>query len=333
MDLRPLEPEHLPALSALCVEPAIARNHDLDPAALDGLLQTAPGTHAAIGAFEGDVLLGAAGMSANDRPRLRHAGHAWLVSPPKVARELLGALGTLALDWWKLDRVDLSLPAGSDLDGAAVAAHFEREVVRRGDLELGGERLDSVGYALVRPHLQATPSARTFERGPRGPLPASLEIRTATPDDAAGFARVVADPSVLWGTLQLPFTSVAFWRKRLVDNAPERNERFVALVDGEIVASAGLHGAREARRAHVWGVGMTVRAPFQGCGVGAVLMDVLLQTAERLAIPRVELEVYVDNTRAVALYEKHGFVREGVRRLESFRDGAYTDALVMARLR
>ena len=47
---------------------------------------------------------------------------------------------------------------------------------------------------------------------------------------------------------------------------------------------------------------------------------------------RLELTVYVDNARAIALYRKFGFEVEGTHRAYALRDGAYVDALCMARL-
>ena len=50
-------------------------------------------------------------------------------------------------------------------------------------------------------------------------------------------------------------------------------------------------------------------------------------------VHRVELEVYASNPRARAVYERAGFVVEGVRRDALLFDGAYVDAIVMAVLR
>ena len=43
-------------------------------------------------------------------------------------------------------------------------------------------------------------------------------------------------------------------------------------------------------------------------------------------------ELHVDNIRAIKLYERHGFVREGRYQIDSFRDGAYVDVFVMGRI-
>ena len=45
------------------------------------------------------------------------------------------------------------------------------------------------------------------------------------------------------------------------------------------------------------------------------------------------MTVFVDNTRAIALYERFGFEIEGTHRAASFRNGAFVDVHCMARLR
>jgi RimJ/RimL family protein N-acetyltransferase len=42
--------------------------------------------------------------------------------------------------------------------------------------------------------------------------------------------------------------------------------------------------------------------------------------------------VFGDNARAIALHEKRGFRREGIRRCHAFRQGRYADTDVMALL-
>lgn len=67
----------------------------------------------------------------------------------------------------------------------------------------------------------------------------------------------------------------------------------------------------------------------QSNGLGALLLQELLDEAARRRQPRVLLEVRADNARAIALYERFGFRRSGVRRGYYQPSGA--DALVMAR--
>ena len=90
----------------------------------------------------------------------------------------------------------------------------------------------------------------------------------------------------------------------------------------------------EYNRAHVAHVGMMVHADYQGMGVGSALMEAAVDLADNwLGLTRLQLEVYPDNARAMALYEKYGFETEGLHRAFAYRDGQYTDTLVMGRLR
>jgi hypothetical protein len=54
-------------------------------------------------------------------------------------------------------------------------------------------------------------------------------------------------------------------------------------------------------------------------------VDSILRGAERI-----ELEVFASNARALALYDKLGFVREGVRRRARKLGGEYDDVVLMA---
>ena len=158
-----------------------------------------------------------------------------------------------------------------------------------------------------------------------------FQIRAVEPEDWQDIAEVFSQPGVIAGTLQLPFRSRAFHKARLEDAASGRL-RLGAAIDGKLIGLAFLI-RQEERRAHVGTIGMGVHDAYQGRGAGGALLAALLTMADRwLGLRRVELTVYVDNARAIGLYERHGFVREGVCRDFAFRDGVYIDALAMARL-
>ena len=61
-------------------------------------------------------------------------------------------------------------------------------------------------------------------------------------------------------------------------------------------------------------------------------MDTLIDLADNwLLLKRVDLTVYPDNLRATKLYEKFGFVREGIMKYAATQHGKYADVLLMAR--
>lgn len=161
-------------------------------------------------------------------------------------------------------------------------------------------------------------------------------VRRARVEDAPAFARTMGDPAVFPQLLQLPFTDEAAWTERLKDmlSAPRPDLHLVAELDGEVVAAAGLHSVGPSlRRRHVMALGLGVAPPAQGRGVASTLMAALLEYADRWTqVLRIELTVYTDNARAIALYRKFGFEIEGTLRAYALRDGEYVDAYSMARL-
>jgi L-phenylalanine/L-methionine N-acetyltransferase len=162
----------------------------------------------------------------------------------------------------------------------------------------------------------------------------SFTIRRAEPSDYEAVRQVFAGPKAVWGTLQLPFSSVEQWRKRLTE-PPEGYFSLVACVEQDVVGQLGLHTfPNRFRRRHVGQIGMAVRDDWQGKGVGTALMEAAVDLADKwLNLTRLELEVYTDNAPAIRLYKKFGFTVEGTLAQFAFRDGQYVDSYLMARLR
>jgi putative acetyltransferase len=162
----------------------------------------------------------------------------------------------------------------------------------------------------------------------------AITVRRADPDDYELVCEVFADESAYSGTLQTPFPSKERWRKMLAENS-EADYLLLAFVDGRVAGTAGLHPVgKSPRRAHARMLGMTVASQFQGQGVGNMLMEALLGLADKwLPVSRIELTVFTDNERAIALYRKFGFEIEGTHKSYALRDGKYVDTLAMARIR
>ena len=166
---------------------------------------------------------------------------------------------------------------------------------------------------------------------PRAP---GIVVRRAEPGDFEGLWRTFLDEPAYAGTLQLPHPSREVWRKRLAE-ATEGHYILVACAGDEIVGHAGLHPAAQSpRRSHAMHLGMTVRTDWHGKGVGSALMEALLALADGwLNVTRLELTVFVDNERAIALYRKFGFEIEGTHKAYALRAGRYVDTHAMARLK
>lgn len=149
-------------------------------------------------------------------------------------------------------------------------------------------------------------------------------------------AHHMGDPAVVGGTLQLPYQSEESWHKRLTDGltATTADVLLIAERDGRVAGAAGvLAVSAQARRRHAMMLGISVAPQSQGQGVGTALMAALCDYADRwVGALRIELTVFADNEVAIKLYRKFGFEAEGTCRAYALRDGAFVDALMMARL-
>lgn len=161
----------------------------------------------------------------------------------------------------------------------------------------------------------------------------TVTIRRAEPGDFAAVHQIYLCSNVIAGTLQLPFSSVETWRKRL--EPVEGVFQLLACTEQEVVGHLGLHTfPNSPRRRHVGAVGMAVRDDWQGKGVGSALLQAAVDLADQwLNLSRLELEVFVDNAPAIHLYQKYGFVVEGTAVDFAFRAGQYVNIFRMARLR
>jgi putative acetyltransferase len=166
------------------------------------------------------------------------------------------------------------------------------------------------------------------------PLP--ITLRRATPADAAALARQMSEDGVYANLMQMPWPTEALWRQRLDKLAAAGESAELLLLaerGGDLLGSLGLHPVERVRRRHAAMLGISVGTAHQGQGVGTALMQAACDYADRWAhLLRLELTVFADNPRAIALYRRFGFEQEGRHRAYALRHGAYVDVLSMARL-
>ncbi|MDR0218264.1 MAG: GNAT family N-acetyltransferase [Enterobacteriaceae bacterium] len=160
-----------------------------------------------------------------------------------------------------------------------------------------------------------------------------IKIRSAAPEDAGDFQRIFSHPDVYPFTLQRPCPSREMWLERLTHNRNRGILDFVAEIEGKIVGTLGLHTNENPRRKHTVGLGITVDTDYSGKGIGTQLMEFAIDYAFNwIACSRIQLEVFTDNEKAIALYTKLGFEKEGILRKEALKRGEYCDVMVMAKI-
>lgn len=116
----------------------------------------------------------------------------------------------------------------------------------------------------------------------------------------------------------------------------ENDHLLVAEVEEEgtkkVVGMIGMNVSRSSRLRHSASIGIMVHADYQGKGIGTALFKKVIDLADNwLMLTRLELTVFVENKRAVKLYESLGFQIEGTRKYGAIRNGKYADEYLMAR--
>ncbi|MEX0306935.1 MAG: GNAT family N-acetyltransferase [Ruegeria sp.] len=160
-----------------------------------------------------------------------------------------------------------------------------------------------------------------------------ISIRPVSPEDTKAVSAILSDPTVMLGTMRLPFVPDALVAQRTA--AEPGLYRLVAECEDEVVAFSQMTTfPGTPRHNHVGEIDLiAVRSRFQGRGIGKALMNALLDLADNwLQLERTGLLVWSDNKRAISLYEAFGFEIEGTLRRYARRPGGFADANTMARL-
>ena len=108
--------------------------------------------------------------------------------------------------------------------------------------------------------------------------------------------------------------------------------QFIALSGSQVVGWCDILVKRLKTLKHSGALGLGVLPSHRRLGVGGALLARTLDMAKDRGLTRVELFVRTDNERAIRLYEKHGFVKEGLLRRHVRIGGTYRDSYLMSLL-
>lgn len=100
-------------------------------------------------------------------------------------------------------------------------------------------------------------------------------------------------------------------------------------INREIACMFSLSCHPRRRLAHTGEIALSVRKKYWHIGVGSAIMEALIELAKEASLKNVELGVYADNERAIALYRRFGFEEIGRHRGKMYVDGEYYDEILM----
>ena len=112
--------------------------------------------------------------------------------------------------------------------------------------------------------------------------------------------------------------------------AAANTKMFVGTIDGEIVLVCDVRAAGRPRIAHVGGIAISIKRAYWHLGIGGIAMQAMIDFAKSTNFLRtLSLEVREGNERAIALYQRFGFVEVGRHKARINVRGTYYDEILM----
>jgi RimJ/RimL family protein N-acetyltransferase len=159
-------------------------------------------------------------------------------------------------------------------------------------------------------------------------------LRPARPTDARSLARLFDDVRGEGRWLLTPPSAVSQPSEAFVIGELLRTGDGLALVaeaDGDVIGTVQISMERNVVSSHVGTLSIVVADGWREVGIGSAMVQAAQEWARQKGLLKVSLAVFPDNERAIAVYERAGFVREGLRRRQYRADGGVLrDELLMA---
>ncbi len=159
----------------------------------------------------------------------------------------------------------------------------------------------------------------------------AVRLATYRPEDKEPLVSMYASMSpeaVKWGLPPYDRARIEYWTSDLTNNIT-----LLARLDERVVGHLRLFTIPFARRKGIGELLIYIHQDFQNLGLGTLMMRKAIELAKERGYHRIGLTVVADNKRAVKVYEKVGFKKEGIER-ETFYgdDHRYHDEVEMGLL-
>jgi RimJ/RimL family protein N-acetyltransferase len=165
----------------------------------------------------------------------------------------------------------------------------------------------------------------------------SIRLRPLCEEDVDNIMRWVNEPAVVgnfaaFSGAPMSRADELSWVQRTVRSRTDRVWSVFAEEDDRYLGQVGLHQIHHHSRVGRLGVVIAARSEMgRGHGSAAVVLALRCAFSE-LALHKVWLMVFCSNSRSRGIYQRLGFVEEGILREEYFLDGQWHDMVRMSAL-
>jgi len=162
-----------------------------------------------------------------------------------------------------------------------------------------------------------------------------LTIRPVRVDDASSIFELKRMSGVRENTLGI-FGDTVDSIEHFIRNLTENDHFLIAELTENLnkknVGVIALRVSPNPKERHCGKIVVFVHKNHQGKGIGKKLLGEIIDIADNwLMLVRLELDVFVDNEKAVDLYKSVGFEAEGIKKYAYIRHGRYDNVFLMAR--
>ncbi|AET68291.1 acetyltransferase, ribosomal protein N-acetylase [Desulfosporosinus orientis DSM 765] len=128
------------------------------------------------------------------------------------------------------------------------------------------------------------------------------------------------------------FSTSVSEEEEILEESHIAKNRFMllALVENTVIGCLHFTGGSRKRIQHTGEFGVSALREYWNQGIGTAMVQELIQWAKDLnVIRKIKLRVRSDNSRAIRVYEKLGFVQEGLITREFLIQGVFYDCFYM----
>ena len=113
----------------------------------------------------------------------------------------------------------------------------------------------------------------------------------------------------------------------------DKDIMIAAFINDELAGNVGISCAGNfAKLKHRAELGISIKEKFWNKGIGSILIKEIIEQAKIMGYEQIELGVFSDNEKAMALYKKHGFeVWGNIKNAYKLKDGTYRDEIIMGK--
>lgn len=163
-----------------------------------------------------------------------------------------------------------------------------------------------------------------------------INIRRIEMEDALGFVtlnqELAKETKYMMRELEECMDHILPARELIASFHEQDNFLYIAETGGKLIGFAMAVKENFNRVKHRAYLVIGIQKAFQGQGIGSRLFEEIDQWAVNQGLKRLELTTMTHNVAGKALYEKYGFVVEGIKKKSMYIDGEYVDEYYMGKI-